>query len=315
MDGTEVIMSENPEKDNDKKFGKSFLKRAKGNLRSSKILFKEGEYADSVFLLQQCVEKSLKGYALYSGVLEKKDFEYRGRDYKSRDKNNYSIGRGHALFDIFKRMFSQRKLRLQRTKDNSQNEPELYKLLNITPEKIVDQQEDLENHLKQLYEIESSAKQWKMPDKDIRKYISDIKKLNASMEDLYNQYDAFWNKFQNNLGIKLVKVFMKVFQKITNADTSKIERDSPAIFNILGNSFRLSIQSMKIGGTLLHLSIMLKAHATKPRYPDIIFNFDPDDFYTPTLPLVKHLAEIQTSAEQCILDIESYISIAESKNN
>lgn len=307
-------MSQTTENENNRKFGKSYLQRAKGNLRSSKILLKDGEYADSVFLLQQCIEKTLKGYALYSGVLKKSDFEYRGKQGKKQISNDNSIGRGHRLFDIFQKMSFQRKSHLERTYTDTLNEPELYKALNITPEKIAEQKKDLEKQLEILYKIESDAKQWRMSEKQIQEYLMDIEKLNLMMDELYNNFDTNLTKFQKNLGVKLLKIFVSIFQKMTDADTRSLDTQSPKILKIVGNTYRLALISMKISGTLLYLSIMLKAHSTKPRYPDIIHNFNPDDFYTSTLPLIKHLGEIQKASEKCINDIEFYISLREEVN-
>lgn len=277
-------MSEDSGKAYDKKFGKLYLKRAKGNLYSSKILLKEKQYVDSVFLLQQSVEKTLKGYALYTGVLVSKDFEQR--------KKSSSIGRGHGLFDIFKRMFEKRKLRLEKIKGNCLNEPEIYTIMNINPEKIAQQQFELEIDLEKLREIEESSKEYRMSEEELQKYLSDIEKINQGIEEIFKKFATI----ENTIPGKLVKIYVKKERKI----------------QIIFNGFQLLFLSIKVGGALLNLSIIVKAHVNKSRYPDVDLDFDPDEFYTDSLPLISHLEKIQDATEKCIRDIESFVSITES---
>ena len=87
-----------------------------------------------------------------------------------------------------------------------------------------------------------------------------------------------------------------------------------SFYRIFVNGFQLIILSYKVGVVLLNLSVILKSHVTKTRYPDLDLNFDVDEFYSESLPLIGHLNELQESAEICLNDIELFVSIAELKN-
>jgi HEPN domain-containing protein len=286
-----------------KKFGKLYLKRTKGNLRSSKILLKEKQYADSVFLLQQSVEKTLKGYALYTDVLERKDFEKHKKTPKNQSKNNPPIGRGHELFAIFKRMIEKGKTRLEKMRNNCLNDPEIYALMNITQENIDHHSTELKTALKKLREIEESANQSELSDQEIQQYLCDIRDVNQKIDDILYKIKTV----ENSVQVKLFKLFLVILHQSAyekNSSNGKKKRD---LLTILANGVQSVFLSLSVGMALLNLSIILKSHVMKSRYPDIDLNFDPDEYYTVSLPLVEHLEEIQDAVEKCLSDIELFV--------
>ncbi|MDP3444376.1 MAG: HEPN domain-containing protein, partial [Ignavibacteria bacterium] len=75
-----------------------YLKIALDDLEHAKLSLNNKHYRQAVEASQQGVEKTLKGYAIYLGILTESDFF-------SPDRDERLIGRGHDSFKIFKRMY------------------------------------------------------------------------------------------------------------------------------------------------------------------------------------------------------------------
>jgi len=80
------------------RYARELLDAAKSNIRSCQILYEHGQYAESIFLLEQAAEKADKALLLSAGLFNKKDLTSVGHD--ASKTSNLVLERGASLIDF-----------------------------------------------------------------------------------------------------------------------------------------------------------------------------------------------------------------------
>ncbi|MDP3446129.1 MAG: hypothetical protein Q8T08_24990, partial [Ignavibacteria bacterium] len=110
----------------------------------------------------------------------------------------------------------------------------------------------------------------------------------------------------------IVSINMSIKELWTNPlnrrKKNKTTQKAKKVLMLLCEAEQFALDQIKITGTLLNLTILVKAHATSTRYAKFPAYDDPLEFYIDTSPIVQNLDKIIPLTEKCIQDIELLIS-------
>ena len=257
------------------------------DLDSSVILYHRKHYPQSVFYLQQAVEKAVKSLGLFFEIISERDL----------------VGSvGHEPLEVYRRPL----------KKISNGVPALNRELDINPEF----REMLQSSGIDLNELASSMKKLVHQFDEYRKTVVTYNPSAEPLSEFLSSIDSF------NRGIEKAEEMIRdggisdeVFAPIMEELRTQIEslinsiriptQQKEAMRNEMDSFFTaffpnkesfeylmyVLLKAIRIGQNLFYLSIITSPHATKSRYPEA--NFNPLQFYTPGSPLIDKLPELQ----------------------
>lgn len=307
-----------------------FLSVAALNLKSARILAKEGNYPDAVFLLQQSVEKSMKAYALCAGYLDEKTVKLIAHD-------------GFCIFNIIQERALEH---FDEMKERYDEDPTFYRIFEGYEDRLKTQTEDVrlsekvltrqidlaqtrllpeETITSMLDQLDSLPKTW-TPIFSITRFFSTIlsvitsffvgvitseKRLKSFLKMLPSEtIDTYWERTSEILPEKMTfqEAALKMHRDMSQIDPAEMKslvRKVGAFPDLCVSELNRALVEMVILQRLNTLAILLSWHVFDARYPDPERNFNPIDFYTPDLPLIIAFGRVADHAGQCIEDIRT----------
>ena len=270
-----------------------FLDVAFNDLGSSILLYDEEYYPNSVFLLEQSVEKAFKSY----------DFKFNPNTADPRKI-------GHKPLQVIK---NSHKIYRQKNEDIRQKPEEYAVVVSLTKKIGLDYSKNVEETLdaqaKMDNLIDNCNEFLELDEEDILFIINNLKETHEGWVETINQIQENkinieeWEHNIDEMYSNIIAGFQELVSKdmISTEDLDAGMKKVEALFlqakmvpKEVYNNYLLFIFLILGGISLLSLvGLLLSAHEQNSRYPTKDATFTPLDFYTLELPLVSHLPEIQ----------------------
>lgn len=274
-------------------FAREFLASAKSDLKAARHLYQGGCYPQAVFYLQQCVEKGMKSYSVSLGLINESEarkeighkilkiYEKSVRDLKKRaideqkkmDKNPVLKVALESLIPFPKLIENIDNMLTQVKKMSRQDEKSLY----LT-------EEELDKTIKTLRDLHRNSERER---KDVQTKNQSPLEFRHAKADLSDMIEAMFAGQPEKIQI-MKKELDRTFTK------ESYEKQMREI--LLQN-----LTPMETFGAFFHLSYILQPHAYT-RYPKSGFN--PLEFYTPDLPLIKTFPKLADITERVLNQVD-----------
>jgi HEPN domain-containing protein len=274
-----------------KTIAQQFLEEARSDLRAAAFLHKGKHYSQSVFFLQQSVEKSLKALGLEAKFVE----------FNSLAKGQIGHS-GHKIF-IFgaKDMAGKVGRLLERIKEN----PDFFDFIMVPPNTLKQYHKRLQSEEGRIGNIKKDQF-FSLNTADFDAIFSAFEKVRASISSIVDDIDVKEvNEFQPSFFQKLVEkglVSGKEALEINDFFTS--EEGLRWLFSVLRKVIEIELWSTHI---LFQLSLITVPHEASSRYPDEKTGHIPKAYYTGRLPLIKNLKSLISWHKQCISVVAGFI--------
>ena len=269
-----------------------YLKIAKKDLKSSKILHKNRLYSQALFYFAQSVEKANKGFALTSNKYSEEDM--------------LSINHDPT------RIYKDNTIELKRKYENlSRNLNQISELKNTEFVKNLDIEiiiKESEEWLRRHAEIQNGKIDLIFISKrEIRDILKEISENEQEIKEAIESFSNF--TLTENEWEKHKKDFLKQLENPENNNLiSLLQKEMDEDMNIqeietlLKKMYLRVFHAMLISIYLFYLGIITLPHAIITRYP--IDNLSPIKIYNQKLPIVRHLPDLiyQHSKALKILD-------------
>jgi len=271
----------------------SFLKIAKTDLRSSKILYENKLYLQSVFLLQQTIEKCNKALAIqgeFFGLEEIKSF-------------------GHNAGSLFKGMIAQHLDEIKQVNSAKDKAPTFFQLLK-------DCNIDFSNYENKLIEFPIHVD-------ELRSQIDPLKIKSEQLNDILNSIAQNYSDYQMILSkpsfrIHLRKLCLEIFEKLKTTDLFKYNVEEVDQFNNEDLTELINIMEVILIRTLaicinsysLHIeSFIFDRLVSLVRYPNINNGkfFDPTLVFTSRHPLIKSIPQFHKLLNTALTDLRKIL--------
>ena len=250
------------------KYISSLIKIANNDLISSKILYKKKLYPQSLFLLQQSIEKSYKAVGLLTRQINIDDLKDVGHDFIKMLKKGFNSIQGTAKERII-----------------SSGIKKIDKSIVDKPEEIINSLNETKN--KEFYNLSESQ---------IQSYFDLISKLKRTQYPLKytkkNNLIELYNAAMQNKNLTSDEI--KGIQELINSTTSGLSKeDSVNLYNFMNNFYALNI-----------IGLITSPNFEQSRYPLIKDNHIdvncPNEVYTSETPIIKNQRTIMRHAEKAI---------------
>lgn len=295
---------------------KTFIDIAKQDLKSSKLLYDNGYYPQSIFLFQQSIEKAVKSIAIW---VEFTDIRNAQHKIGHKGAKFYQIANGNWIDKVKK---------LKNNKDSTEAISKIMGFDNIYDD-IVEIEEEIQekddwtnSFLKNIGDYTNLSNE----------YLNDILLDLEQLREEYNlellektnffKTDDEWVQFIEETA-EMVKKMIEFYSgkyveqgiSVPENLTETVGEQFQSLLNVTGKKTWNQMASILcdtnyVLKSLFYLSILADPHAINARYPEEYFN--PLDFYTTDLPLVNSFPQFTDIAEN-VLDIldNMYVSIQE----
>lgn len=274
------------------------LEKSKDDLDSTKILFENKKYSNSIFCFQQSVEKSAKSFFLLNEVL--KSQELRKIGHKPSKKH---------LEDVRNNLKKAISLREAIEKHPELKEVPMIQKLNLN---------DFESKAIEAEEIIKSVSEGEVVYSDnldfLDQTISEMKNFLCSAEEFdANKLDDLTQEKLKNEWISNIKAFSKIKREKGSGISEQEEEEA---LNVSGEFLKhlalRQAKSMIYGGTCHSinsvLNFFIEPHFKFLRYPD---EKNPLEYYTMKNPLVKRFGELIKIQERNLKIHEMYLEFIE----
>lgn len=258
----------------------SYLKTSKKDLEASKLLYKDILYPQSVFSLQQCIEKASKSLLM---ILDLADYE----EIKSHI--------GHKVYKIIN-------LYKEILKDIKQKNEIVIKFLPGLKYSILNEAIGLMNTILSIpEEVENISEEWNKSEKKIDEIIERIR------ED-YKEV----KRVKEGVLPEEVTGKIKEFIQLTRNELNRksIHEDDTAILeSVFSNSklanFSILYLPLFLLYSLFQLSILTFKHVNISRYPEKDKQVDPIKYYNKNTPIIKKFNAIVEITELILKELEN----------
>ena len=246
----------------------AILKIAVSDLKVSNLLFDNKQYPQSVFYLQQSVEKAFKAFWSWTGI-----------------SYNEILNTGHNNFKIMK----------TQSKSISNGLGNLLSNYDLNSQII-------NNEIININKIEYIKKSYD----SIYGYLAslnDFDLINLSLDDIIFVIDSLDNiKILSNDIINLPEnKFKETMRSILfSIEPLSLNDFEDFHYQLTNNLLQFALKSHFCYMSLFYLSLVTFQHVTKSRYIDEVENFNPSVFYNSNLPLIVKYPEIILKVEQTI---------------
>lgn len=246
------------------------LEIAKQDLKASKCLLSKKFYAQSIFYLEQSVEKALKSLGIWSNTLTeeeiKKEIKHKAGKFFSRfleagvNKVQTELKNFGEKFPKLKETFLWKKLQKQARS----------------------MEEEIKNIKNTCSSIEEKGKRMSFSKEKLQEIISEI-----------NKYKPFsWT-----LGLEGIKTAKELYQALKK-DMEKATKLRRSDIERLRKSTELILKILFCTKALFYLSAILSPHVSTSRYLEKAHN--PLQVYTAEMPLVQNLKSIMKIVEKTL---------------
>lgn len=269
-------------------WAKILLEIADKDLEAAKCLYDKELYPQSIFYLQQSVEKAAKSFGLVMGIISEN--ELKGRE-----------GVGHHPYKIYKKLFSMQKKSLKKINEGIKKAPnvkELPLIKTIDLNKIPNETDELLNFFDDLRQGEDI---FFLSNEEIEGWIEDLNKLKAEVEELNEGATTF--SISNEEFDRVKQGVLKSFDALYEYKPQKIEKMRKVLDNaITPDQVEEMIKMISpplndgvfVSVSLLYLSIITFPHVVS-RYPNDDFN--PLEIYNRDLPIIQSFNELNEIME------------------
>lgn len=251
-----------------------FFETAKSDFRSAKILHKNGEYGNAIFLLQQGVEKLTKSYGLINKIIQP----------------NGVKGISHNPKRVFDKQIETQQEEFDKTASIEKIFPDLFKF------QLNEQKIDFTGYNEKFREASNSMTQlnpkdflW-ISDEDLDTIKNQINEIDTEVEI---NFEDFRNDFPD-----LFKSIIAQIESKTNIDLVEAkeilenEEFIPAMEKILIEFIPMSLKIMKVHLSLFFFSLITSGHNQLSRYPCLCCGEIPKNNYTQEEVIVDRYNEI-----------------------
>jgi len=268
------------------------------DLDCSVILYHREHYPQSVFYLQQAVEKAVKSVGLLFEMISQKDLL----------KNV-----GHNPLKVYRKPVNKFSEDLMDLNKNIESYPEFKEIMNLSGINFDEFVSGIKKGTHEFNEYINTIADYNLTKDELEEYITKIENLNRQIENTdkqINEQEISDEKFavikeelKNNLESAFVSLEIPDKLKEQMRNELKLIFDSffpkKEIFEFI---CYFMIKAMGTGANLFYLSIITSLHSSKSRYPEE--NFNPLTFYTPECPLIKKMPEIQDITRQTLEEMD-----------
>jgi len=265
----------------------SLLFIALEDLDSSIILYHREHYPQSVFYLQQAVEKAVKSLGLLFEIVSEDDLQRKI---------------GHKPLEVYRKPFTKVSTDLPALNRELDTHPEFREMLQSSGIDLNELASSMKKLVHQFDEYLSSVVDYNLSKEALSGLLSSIGQVNREIENAEEKIREEGISKEDFATIK-ENVQDQFESLIFSLNIPSPQKD--AMRNEL-NSFFASffpnkeffeyliyvlVKLVRIGHNLFYLSIITSPHAAKSRYPE--GNFNPLQFYAPGSPLIDTLPELQ----------------------
>jgi len=256
---------------------------ARQNVNAAKCLYQNGYYPEAVFFLQQSVEKGIKAYGFYSGVIDekfaRKYISHQGSMFYSHAAHNY-------------------KKRFENMRDNFHlvNFVELVSRLNIPcfseyfqkMDYVIEKIDDLNAKKGRILNPSEYLSEFTMIDKnqDAADSVNQILQNRETLQPFILQFREQSKQEKKRL-LHTLKFYIYDFR----ARFQLCGRFGEMVKETTDDQVRQFFTYMYIElyslSSLLGLAIITQGHEQASRYPDSQTNFTPLNYYSKDLQLIK----------------------------
>ena len=265
----------------------SLLFIALEDLDSSIILYHREHYPQSVFYLQQAVEKAVKSLGLLFEIVSERDLFRRV---------------GHKPLEIYRRPISKISTDLPALNKELDNHPEFRDLLKISGIDFDELASSTKNLVHQFDEYLSTVVDYNLSSEVFSEIISMIGQVNREIETAEEKIrgegirEEEFDAIQDDLRKQFEALFISIHIPSPQKEAMRDELNSFFTSFFPNKEFfeylvYVLLKIVRIAQNLFYLSIITSPHATKSRYPED--NFNPLEFYTPGSLLMNKLPELQ----------------------
>jgi len=264
---------------NKNEFIQTLLDIAEQDLASSKILYKKKKYPQSIFLLQQSVEKTAKAYGLFEGSLSIKQLE---KDISHKTP-------------IIYRKFADRELRKGlKLKKNIETHEDLQKLSFLQE---IDLKNYCDNQKLMIKEINDSLNKKEILTDNEKNLVDGLKGIKFILSDLKQPKDKEIKipkeEIEKQLD-KVIKPIIELYKEKGMEIPEDWKKDLKKLDTIDFDEFmkyfiKQLIKLHKINTLNFFLSLITFQHVGISRYPE---DKSPLERYNKNYPLIKHFKEI-----------------------
>lgn len=266
------------------------------DLNASLILYNNQQYSQSVFFLQQSVEKATKSLSLHLNIIRE-------------DELTKKIG--HNPPEIYKKLI---KTVAKGVTDilNETNEDQKKKNISSSTNADLDPFiETIENMKRELNRYIISFKEdYSLSEEKFLDLLYQLASNNNQYLDLLSVIDNYLTEKQFKRHIGTVQLISDIILFIWPLDKTKkdeykltlsktLESLHP-LREILEPMLRALISLFSAGILLFYLSLITTPHAMRARYPYPLDNITPERFYNPELPLIRDLDKLLYYADSAI---------------
>jgi len=265
----------------------SLLFIALEDLDSSIILYYREHFPQSVFYLQQAVEKAVKSLGLLFEIV-------------SEDDLHRKIG--HNPLRVYKRPFTKISDDLPTLNREMDTVPEFKEMLQSSGIDFDELASSIKKQLHQIDEYLCTVVNYNPPIEALERHLSAIESFNRGIKKAEGKIRKEGISDENFKGVKeefqtqLESLFNSIPIPSQQKAAMRTELDS-FFTTFLPNkeSFEylmyVLLKIVRIVQNLFYLSIITSPHVAKSRYPE--GNFNPLQFYSPGSPLIDKLPELQ----------------------
>lgn len=274
-----------------------FLAVAQLDLKAARCLYDNGYYPQAVFYLEQSVEKGLKSFAIFAGIIT----EQEARRPIS-----------HQTMKIYSKTTTGFKERIDTINSQIHSDPKFERMF----EGIVDSSRMSTQVSRTLDFIQTVSKEnistISKDDKRLRNYLVSLEKLHQEYTDIQylnrkssvdeTEFRAFKRNFLN---------MIKRYYEDQPAEYKKIQKeiDEQLTYDLYTKSMEVYLSHtfppVFIYSSFFYLTRLLAPHALA-RYPDGEFN--PMNYYHSDLPLIRSFDELNQRIDATLRALEDFIN-------
>lgn len=273
--------------DQDTPTAQRFLAIAQQDLNAARCLYDHEYYPQAVFFLEQSVEKGLKSFAIFTGIINEKEARH---------------PISHQTMKIFSKTTTGLKDKIDTLNSKIHSDPRLERMFDgIFDCSRLSAQVDRMLRFIQTVSKENAVTISKN-DKRLRNYLVSLKKLHreySEIQDIIQQFTISETEFRAFK--KMLLSMMKRYFEEQPDDFKKVKKevDEKLTYDFYVKSMKdalsLFLPPMFIYSSFFYLSRLLAPHALS-RYPE--GDFDPLEFYNCELPLIQEFPFLSDMTER-----------------
>lgn len=262
---------------------KSLFEIAKKDLKAAKCLYEKKLYPQSVFYLEQSVEKATKSFELLNKTIKKNDL----------------IRISHNLFKMYGNLLSEHKKELDIIKEKI---PQFEKNISKIGFDFEDYYRGIDSSSTMMNSLSKDNRGILcIPKKEIRAIIKEIRNLESAEDKVISMSDT------EEIEKSSIKIISEIFKlnKLFPKEIKIAEKELRKFFKSKSNK-RILMYVIYVNIALFLLSYILVPHAVITRYPDKEYyeEYNPLKIYNRNLPLIQLFNKLVEIVEKTLSKME-----------